>query len=250
MTCDERKDLILLYAADALDEAEQQDLRSHLRSGCARCAQVLAESEDTLARLPEALPPVEPPPDALNRLMRRVVADQARGTGAVAGLSWLTAAKAACIGMLIGGVIIYALQGYRHDRALDLALAQVSQKDQQLGELNSMLASEKLKFVGLAQEQSPAFGRILWDQQKQNWHVYVFDLKPPPPGRTYELWFIKPDQTKVPAGTFDTDASGKGTMMVKVPENIGPIALAAITDEPMGGSLQPTGSIHLVGQIQ
>jgi anti-sigma-K factor RskA len=102
----------------------------------------------------------------------------------------------------------------------------------------------------LAQEQSPAFGRILWDQQKQQWHVYVFDLKPPPPGRTYELWFIKPDQTKVPAGTFDTDASGKGSLRVQLPEDIGPIALAAITDEPAGGSPQPTGAIHLVGQVQ
>jgi anti-sigma-K factor RskA len=114
-----------------------------------------------------------------------------------------------------------------------------------------MLESEKLKYVTFAptQEQAPGFGRVLWDQDRGEWHVYVFDLKPPPPGKTYELWFIKKDNTAVAAGLFNTDASGKGTIVVKVPENLGPLAAAGVSEEPAGGSPTPT-LVRLVGAIQ
>jgi anti-sigma-K factor RskA len=247
MTCDERKDLILLYAADALDEAEGQELRTHLRGGCATCAQVLAEAEDTVARFPEALAPVDPPPAALNRLMRRVVADQARGQSSGAG--WRIAAIAACIGIAVGAFGIHSYESNRHEKALNDALALVSDRDKKLGEVNSMLASEKLKFVGLAQEQSPAFGRVIWDQDHSKWHVFVFDLKALPPDKTYQLWFIKADKTPVSAKLFTTDQNGRGSVTVDVPADLGPLAAAGVSEEPAGGSPQPT-QIRLLGAIQ
>src|SRR5262245_20342914 len=254
MTCEERKDLILLYAADALDEVEQQELRTHLRGGCATCAQVLAEAEDTLSRLPEGRTPVEPPPAALNRLMRQVTADQARGASSGAG--WRIGAIAASIGIIVGALGIHSYETNRHEEALNRhqtalndALALVAERDTKLGEVKSMLASEKLKFVGLAQEQSPAFGRVIWDQDRSKWHVFVFELKPLPPDKTYELWFIKADKTPVPAGLFVTDQNGKATVTVDVPTNLGPLAAAGVSEEPQGGSPLPT-QIRLLGAIQ
>ncbi len=115
-----------------------------------------------------------------------------------------------------------------------------------------VLQARDLQLVSLGKQdpQPSARGRIIWDRDHNEWHIQVFDMKPPPAGRTFELWFITPDQKKHPAGTFDVDEKGNGRHYVKVPENLGPIALAAITDEPMGGVPQPTGSIHLVGAIQ
>jgi anti-sigma-K factor RskA len=247
MTCDERKDLILLYAADALDEAEQQELRTHLRGGCATCTQVLAEAEDTMSRLPEGLTPVEPPPAALNRLMRQVTADHARGSSSGAG--WRIGAIAASIGIIVGALAIHSYESNRHEKALNNVLAQVADRDAKLGEVKSMLASEKLKFVGLAQEQSPAFGRVIWDQDRSKWHLFVFELKPLPPDKTYELWFIKADKTPVAAGLFVTDQNGRATVTVEVPTNLGPLAAAGVSEEPQGGSPQPT-QIRLLGAIQ
>ncbi len=75
-------------------------------------------------------------------------------------------------------------------------------------------------------------------------------MKPPPPGREFELWFITPEQKKVPAGTFGVDVDGKAELVVQMPADLGPVALAAITDEPLGGSPQPTGAIQLAGKVE
>ncbi len=75
-------------------------------------------------------------------------------------------------------------------------------------------------------------------------------MKPPPPGREFELWFITPEQKKVPAGTFGVDVDGKAELVVQMPADLGLVALAAITDEPLGGSPQPTGAIQLAGKVE
>ncbi|HEY7087828.1 MAG TPA: anti-sigma factor [Tepidisphaeraceae bacterium] len=247
MTCEDRRDLIFLYAADALDDGEQQELRQHLASGCATCAATLEQAEATIAQIPLALDPVSPPQQARERLMRRVTAEQTRSSGS----GWRTAALAACVGLVLGGLMLHFIESARHEKELNDALAMVSQRDQQLGEMKGMMESDKLKLASFAPatEKGPGFGRVLWDQDRGEWHVFVFDLKPPPPGKAYELWFIKADKTMVAAGMFNTDASGKGSMVVKVPENIGPLAAAGVSEEPAAGSPQPT-LVRLVGAIQ
>ena len=49
--------------------------------------------------------------------------------------------------------------------------------------------------------------------------------------------------------TFNVDSSGSASLIVQVPTDIGPIALAAITDEPVGGVDAPTGKIQLAGKV-
>jgi len=117
-------------------------------------------------------------------------------------------------------------------------------------ELKSMLEAQNLTLVSLPGERpGMANGRVLYDVSNRRWHVRVFDMQPLPPGKTYELWFITPDQQKLPAGTFDVDAKGNGSIMVSVPAGV-KVALAAVTDEPAGGVQIPTGSVHLAGKVQ
>jgi hypothetical protein len=122
--------------------------------------------------------------------------------------------------------------------------------DQANGTL-AALRSPKLKLVDLASggPQPRAAGRLLWDQQRDTWHLVATNLAPAPAGRTYELWFITASQAKIAAGTFAVDAGGSGELTVAVPPGIGPLALAAVTDEPAGGVAAPTGSIQLVGKL-
>ena len=74
-------------------------------------------------------------------------------------------------------------------------------------------------------------------------------MKPAPEGKTYELWFVTAAEEKIPAGTFDVGASGEATLLVEIPEGIGTLVLAAVTDEPAGGSPQPTGSFQVLGPV-
>lgn len=238
MTCEERKDLMLLYVTDALDAAEAAEVRAHLATGCPACAGSLAEAHAILAHIPLATDRVAPPSSAKEKLMNRISGAErgpipmptTRPARSGVGRMIFASAIAACIGALIVGATLWWPE---------------RQKAQ-------LVERQNVQLVALAggEPQPKASGRILWDKDKNNWHVYIFDLKPPAPGQEYELWFITPAQKKVPAGMFTVDASGKASITVKVPADLGPIALAAVTNEPIGGVQQPTGSIQLYGEVK
>ena len=82
MSCEDRRDQVLLFVAGELEDSATAELRGHLRSGCPQCAGHLAEAEAILAHLPLSLEPVQPPASVKSRLMARVsssasVADEA-----------------------------------------------------------------------------------------------------------------------------------------------------------------------------
>ena len=219
---------MLLYVTDGLKPAETQELRAHLASGCPRCAGALAEAQATVAHLPDALPKVTPPASARDKLLSRVAAGGS--TQSPRRSTWSRLAVAACIGALLSGLIVWSnMRGRTVDRF-----------------------PTNVQYVALkgGDPQPKASGRIFWDRDANKWHLQVFDLAPPPPGRTYELWFITPNQTKIPGPTFNVDQNGRANLVAAVPSNVGTISIAAITDEPAGGVAVPTGSVQLVGETK
>lgn len=242
MNCDDRRDSLLLYVAGALEPAEAIEVRAHIASGCPQCTGALAEAEAVYASLAAALPPERPPPGLKARLMEAVASPEEaedagrRGGGYSLGRLIVTAALAACVAVLATGLAVYVYM----DRKADQVAARLE-----------VLNARDLQFVSLAGTPATpgARGRVLWDVEQRKWHVRVFDLKPPGPGRTYELWFITADGQKIPGGTFDVGPGGEGAIVASVPADLA-IKVAAITDEPAGGSLQPTGQIHLAGEIR
>ncbi|MEO6434409.1 MAG: anti-sigma factor [Tepidisphaeraceae bacterium] len=145
-------------------------------------------------------------------------------------LPWLTRALlAACIGALFGGLAVWL----------------------PLREQAHLPGATEVHLIALkgGETQPLARGRIFWDLARHKWHTFVFDLKPPPSGKTYQLWFITSDQKKVSAGALRVDARGSGSLVVPQREDIGPIVAAAVTLEPLGGSDQPTGIIQLAGAL-
>jgi anti-sigma-K factor RskA len=262
---------MLLYVTDALDAPERDELRAHLAAGCPACAGALAEAHATVAQLPQALPRIPPPPQARDRLMQRVLSDassrrsmsgaasSARATGGVRwSRVWGTAASIAAI-IGIAAALVYNIDARQ---AREKYAATLKDRDGEIAQLQSvarasqdamkMLEASDLRMVSLEKKdpQPNARGRVLWDRDNNTWHVTVFDMTPPSPGKTYELWFITPQNKPIRAGLMTVDASGHGTMTVPVPKDIGPIAVAAFTDEPLGGVDAPTGVVQLAGKVQ
>jgi anti-sigma-K factor RskA len=70
--------------------------------------------------------------------------------------------------------------------------------------------------------------------------VFVANALPPAKaGRIYQLWGIEAGRSPVSLGTFNTDSGGRAVAALNVPAGLR-IAVTAVTDEPSGGSPQPT----------
>ncbi|HBZ70921.1 MAG TPA: hypothetical protein DEP35_14770 [Deltaproteobacteria bacterium] len=285
MSCEERAEEILEYAAGGLDTSEREALARHLATGCPRCAGSLAEAESVLAHLALSLTPLDPSLDVRARLLARL--EGAAGASPPLGEPvprrvpaqrrvriWPHAVSVALAAGL-GAVVIYfgvavplvrdrdTLRTEREalanrERTLERDLAE---RDQRIGKMESdasrttetvrMMRSPEVEVLPLrgSASQPGALGRLFFDRARGRWYLHASRLRPAGPGKTYELWFINSAQQKIPAATFDVDDNGEATLLVDLPENVGTLALVAVTDEPSGGVKQPTGEIQLAGQL-
>lgn len=271
MNCEQRRDLMPLLLVDALDPADAAALRAHVAGGCTRCASYLAEADAMLNHLPFALDPVSPPAGAKGRLMERVKQSAPVAAGprrAGGGGLWLPAwarksmpaAIAACLVFVATVQVMLHVQRGRDEaaRRQNNELQQVIAKTRQD---NTILASEvavaknlysssrQITLEGRAQPK--AFGRAIWDAPRGAWHFKAFNLAPLAKKEAYELWFETPYGTKVPtAKTFRPDEHGDAYIVVTLPREVGPVWKAFVTDEPSVGTYQPTGTVHLYGELK
>jgi anti-sigma-K factor RskA len=108
-----------------------------------------------------------------------------------------------------------------------------------------------LKLASLeAQDPQPkaAIAHMVWDRDSDRCVVFFDGMKPPPDGKIYELWLVADKPRR--AATFSPDSTGRARVAVTIPADIaGRVSLAAVTDEPVGGTDAPTGSYQLKGAI-
>jgi hypothetical protein len=64
----------------------------------------------------------------------------------------------------------------------------------------------------------------------------------PPPGRVYQLWFAEPGQPFRTGGTFTVNASGESVTKVTIPAALEQVRGISVTEEPVGGSANPSGA--------
>lgn len=227
MTCADRKDLLLFYAFDQLDPEEAAPLLAHVQGGCPRCIGELAAARTVAGHMGLAAAAATPSP----RVKAKLLASTAKSATAPRRPNvWIPAAAA-----LIAATIT--------------AVAILVPAQRGVNALRAELAAARVVSMSGAEAQPQAAARIFWDESRGIWHVYVAHMKPTDPGRTYQLWFITPDQQKISAGTFEIGREGVGEIVVIVPPGLKRIAVAAVTEEPSGGVPQPTGAIQLVGKL-
>jgi anti-sigma-K factor RskA len=92
-------------------------------------------------------------------------------------------------------------------------------------------------------------GYLIMSKDQRQGGLLVNGLRVLPSGRSYQVWFVRPDQSRAPAGTFSVDHLGQAVALVDVPQPANDFHGVAITEEPAGGSTSPTGHDLLAGPI-
>ena len=123
-------------------------------------------------------------------------------------------------------------------------LAKLAHSDSLVAALSG--ASVRVVELASTQDMSPR-ARMFWDRAANRWTLVTHDLAPLGAGRTYQLWLVTVTAKRISAGTFTTDAQGRAVVQATYALAEADLAAIAISEEPNGGSPQPTGTILVAG---
>jgi anti-sigma-K factor RskA len=271
-----------LYALGMLSQHEARAFENHLAEGCAWCESELRQFEEASEALAVNSDPVSPSPYVRDLLMARI---DREARDAVPGISstepktyndtlvlqrsagarpfqiiipWAIAASIA----LVAIVSLLTLRNTNQEaeelrnrlaetrkrsEQLQGEAARQLERVQELAQINEVLSNRDHRQINLVgQGPAPnASATVYWDLEKHRW-IVTANLPPAPSGKVYQLWFVTPD-AKISAGLIKPDDTGHGFLVTDLPRGLTAIAAAAITQEPEGGSEQPTSPIYAVG---
>jgi anti-sigma-K factor RskA len=269
---DQFRELIEGYALGALDANERAALEAHLASGCPECAKALEEARLVVTQLAYLAPPAEPSEMLRARVLRTVRADAASTSGGSG-----TGSQATQAGSQRSAIPMWMWAGVAALLLVSLYSTWEARKMQQdVADMNQRAATELKERKQLEEELTVAKHEawILTDPSSKKieimpsdknmpmveamWHpkmgIYVTAQKMPMPknNMVLQLWLIPktPGAKPMPSHVFWPDANGKiGEMVANPPEDMAETKALAITEEPAGGSPQPTSAPMWVGGV-
>jgi anti-sigma-K factor RskA len=264
---DQFRELIEAYAIGSLDASERAALEAHLAGGCEDCAKALEEARWLVSQLAYLAPNAEPSDMLKGRLLQTVRAEAAsaatrspavRQTGLPA---WLWAGVAA--------LLLFSVYSAWNEHKLRNEIANLQRRTQAQQAERQKLQQE------LAAAKTQAHEAMIWSDPKSKkimlppkdpkmepleamWHpelglcVRGWNVPSLGENRVLQLWLIpkKPGGKPMPLVTFWPDKSGNFSAMVEnPPDAMSDTQALAITEEPIGGSPQPTGTPMWVGGV-
>jgi anti-sigma-K factor RskA len=256
------------YALGAMDDAERRSFEEHLAT-CAMCSAEVKELQNVAALLATAAPQVKPPAGLRDRILAdarsvrpiatppRSVTDAApirsepgRGGGSLAVkpsrpsiIPWLAAAAAIVFAMYLGqrsraerdGREIAERSLARTRQTLDSTGTALARRDS----LIASLVSPDVQAVSVSGSGPNPSAKYFLDRRRGRIVIAASSLPPAASGRTYQLWGIETGKPPVSLGTFNSDSTGRALATLALPAGLR-VAVTAVTDEPAGGSPQPT----------
>jgi Anti-sigma-K factor rskA len=216
-----------------------------------------------LQGLAQAVPQVDPPHELRARLLRSVSSTTPTTTfTSPRPVAWWLATAASLA--LAAGLTIYSAQLRTRITGLETELrdtraraeaAQLQMVDAQRTATGArtavaILTAPDVARVDLAGQQpvSPsASARAFWSRAR-GMVFNASNLPPLPAGRTYQLWVVTA-QAPISAGLLTPDPQGSVSEVFNTPPDIPQPVAMAVTIEPAGGVLAPTGEKYLVGTL-
>ena len=245
MTDHEWREYAAPYALGALAPEERSAFERHL-AGCEACRAEVRSFNEVTGLLAQAAPAAEPPP----ALRARVLAE-ARQVRPIASqrsrMGWLAAAAALVLAV---GAGIYAGRMSSRVGVLEASLAEAHTQVAVADSIIRALTGPEIHVVSLAGTGRQPSARVFWNHTSGKFIVFAFDLPQANSGRTYQLWAISKGKAPMSMGLFNTDASGRAALVLPVDQQIAALGFidnCGLTEEPAGGSPQPTETPRLLG---
>ncbi|NHC46199.1 anti-sigma factor [Motilibacter aurantiacus] len=230
---EDQHSLVGAAALDALEPGERAAFEAHLRT-CDDCRRELASLQATLGQLALTAGSVPPPGRLRDEVLARVartrqqppvVTPLRRSRRAV---QWLAAAAAAVVFVALGTTVVVQQQ-------------RISDRDQQISaqerraEQAAALLRATPEVVAL-----PAGGELAYATAAGAALVEIRDTASPGAGRQWELWVVPDGGVPRPSGLVE------GTDGRFVLTDIEDAVAIAVSNEPAGGSQQPTTTPFVV----
>jgi hypothetical protein len=216
-----------------------------------------------LQGLGQVVPQVDPPHELRARVLRSVSSKSLSTTFASPRpVAWWLATAASFA--LAAGLTLYTAQLRSRIAGLETELrdtrAQADAAQRQMVDAQraatgaqtavAILTAPDVARVDLAGQQpvSPsASARAFWSRSR-GMVFNASNLPPLPAGRTYQLWVVTV-QAPISAGFLTPDTQGSVSEVFNTPPDIPQPVAMAVTIEPAGGVLAPTGDKYLVGTL-
>jgi anti-sigma-K factor RskA len=260
--CDQFRELIEAYALGALDAEERVAFEAHLATGCQNCLKAVEEARWLVSHLGYLARDAGPSEMLKDRLMQTVRSEANITKSSLKPKTsipfWMWAGTAA--------LLLLTLYSRWDARRLQRDMEDTNQRAtailQQRKELEAQLQLAKREARILMDPNSkkimlPAKDALM-PQLEAMWHpelgLCVMGQKVPMPAnkRVFQLWLIPkaPGSKPMPMQTLWPDADGKMVRVVEnTPEPMWNTKAIAITEEPEGGSPQPTSEPMWVGGV-
>jgi anti-sigma-K factor RskA len=267
MNCEQLAPLYEEYALGVLEGKERAELEEHLARACAKCTPGVAKARWVVVQLTLAAPDAQPPAALRGKIMdavkasaetaRTVVPIEKAKPSAQSAMfpawAWIAAAALA----LITGYMIRQMNNQNEQlaqlrRQMKLATMQ-NQALQNRLEMDHMVAMVMMSPDSMPLKLMPK------DKNMPMVHAYLHphmgvaitaDQMPSmPSARTLQLWFVPKTGKPMSVAIFHPDAAGQIALVAPVNMPRDEIAALAVTDEPAGGSPQPTTPIAWMAQV-
>jgi len=262
------RELIQGYALGALDAPERAEIEAHLSSGCSECSKALEEARWLVSQLAYLAPDAKPSDMLKGRLLQTVRAETSTAGDA---MLQATSRKAVVPWWMWAGVaalLVFSLYSAWNAQRLQNEIvslrAQAERQNRERVKLEQEMVAAKVQAHEAMIWSDPKSVKIKLPAKDPNmpqleamWHpemgIVVRGWKVPSlrEKRVLQLWLIpKAGGKPMPSMTFWPDANGKFSAVVEnPPEEMSDTQALAITEEPVGGSAQPTSTPMWVGGV-
>jgi anti-sigma-K factor RskA len=265
MDCEQLAPLYEEYALGILEGDERAELDAHVARACPKCAPGVAEARWVVAQLALSVPDAQPPAALRGKILdavksptgtaRTVIPFEKPAAERALFPAWAWAAAAALAlvtGYSIRQLGIQTTQLAELRREMKLATLQSQALQNQLDE-GRMVASVMLSPDSVPLKLMPKDKSMPMVHAYLHPHMGVAITADQMPGiaseRTLQLWIVTKKGQPMSIAIFRPDAQGQIALVAPVTMPLNEIAAFAVTEEPSGGSPQPTSAVAWMAQV-